>query len=129
MRILLVDDDHASRKAVGWFLRDQGHSVTECGSGEEALAQYITDDFTLVLSDIKMPGMSGVELLAAIKKLPENWRTDVVLFTGYAHVQSAVAALQNGAFDYLFKPLDAQELAVVVDRIAEHQNLLREKYK
>ena len=126
MQILLVDDDRDSRAAVRWFLRDQGHTVVECGSGEEALQQFTAGDFPMVLSDIRMPGMSGVELLMALKKFSASWRTDVVLFTGYADVESAVAALRAGAYDYLFKPVDAQELAVVVDRIAEHQALLRE---
>ena len=126
MQILLVDDDRDSRTAVSWFLKDQGHTVVECGSGEEALSLIATEEFPMVLSDIKMPGMSGVELLIAIKQLPESWRTDVVLFTGYADVQSAVAALRAGAYDYLFKPVGADELAAVVDRIAEHQALLRE---
>lgn len=126
MHILLVDDDRDSRTAVSWFLKDQGHNIVECSSGEEALRQFVKGDFPMVLSDIKMPGMSGTELLAAIKKLPESWRTDVVLFTGYADVESAVAALRAGAYDYLFKPVDAQEMVSVVDRIAEHQALLRE---
>ena len=126
MQILLVDDDRDSRAAVRWFLRDQGHTVMDCGSGEDALQQYAAGDFPMVLSDIRMPGMSGVELLIALKKFSQSWRTDVVLFTGYADVESAVAALRAGAYDYLFKPVDAQELAAVVDRIAEHQALLRE---
>jgi CheY-like chemotaxis protein len=126
MRILLVDDDQACRQAVGWFLRDLGHCVTECSDGEEALVKYTTYDFPLVFSDIKMPGMSGLELLAAIKQQPESWRTSVVLLTGYAEVQSA-EALRKGACEWLFKPVDAQELAVIIDRIAEHQNLLCEK--
>jgi DNA-binding NtrC family response regulator len=125
MRILLVDDDRASRAAVNWFLKDLGHTVTECANGEEALTKYTADDFPLVLSDIKMPGMSGIELLASIKKLSESWRTDVVLFTGWANTQSAIAALREGAYDYLSKPIEAKELAIVVDRVVEHQNLLR----
>jgi len=126
MQVLLVDDDQDSRSAVKWFLIDQGHKVTECTSGAEALAKYLPDDFPLVLSDIKMPGMSGIELLTAIKKIPGSWRSDVVLFTGYADTGSAIAALREGAYDYLIKPVNAHELVILVDRIAEHQNLLRE---
>ena len=126
MRIMLVDDDSAGRAAVSWFLRSQGHEVTECASGEQALELLLTEEYPMVLSDIQMPMMTGIELLEAIKKQPDSWRTDVVLFTGFADVESAVAALRAGAYDYLCKPVDAQMLSAVVERIAEHQALLRE---
>lgn len=126
MNILIVDDDKPSREAAGWFLRNRGHLVIECGSGAEALDQVSGNDFPMVLSDIKMPGMSGLELLTAIKGLPGGWRTDVVLFTGYGDMPSAIQALRSGAYDYILKPVDAQELAATTERIAEHQALLRE---
>lgn len=126
MNILIVDDSSASRKAAGWFLRNRGHQVTECSSGAEALVQIAANDFPMVLSDIKMPGMSGLELLTAIKGLPGGWRTDVVLFTGYGDMPTAIQALRAGAYDYILKPIDAQELAATANRIAEHQALLRE---
>lgn len=126
MRILLVDDEQGSREAVRWFLKRQDHEVTECRSGEEALAKLAVGDYPMVLSDIRMPGMSGTELAAAIKKMPNSWRTDVVLFTGYVDIQSALAALRAGVYDYLHKPVEASELASVIERISEHQALLRE---
>ncbi|HMM22057.1 MAG TPA: sigma-54 dependent transcriptional regulator [Selenomonadales bacterium] len=126
MNILIVDDDKASREAAGWFLRNRGHKVTECSSGAEALALVSANDFPMILSDIKMPGMTGLELLTAIKGLPGGWRTDIVLFTGYGDMQSAIQALRSGAYDYILKPVDAQELAATAERIAEHQALLRE---
>lgn len=126
MRILLVDDDQNCRAAVSWFLKDQGHSVVECGNVQEALKVYESCDFPMILSDIKMPDMSGIELLKAVKKMPDSWRTDVVLFTAYADMQTTVEALREGAYDYLFKPVQAQDMANVVERVAEHQNLLRE---
>ena len=126
MRILLVDDERSSREAVKWFLIRQEHEVTECSNGEEALKRMTTEDYPMVLSDIRMPGMSGTELAMAIKKLPDSWRTDIVLFTGYVDTQTAVAALRAGVYDYLQKPVDAKELASVIERIAEHQALLSE---
>ena len=126
MEILLVDDDRHSREAVAWFLREQEHRVTECDNAQQALATWQQGDYPLVLSDIQMPGMSGVELAAAIKKVPNSWRTDVVLFTGHADLNSAVEALRAGVYDYLQKPVDVTELAVVVERVIEHQALLRE---
>ena len=126
MRILLVDDERASREAVKWFLKSQEHEVTECVNGKEALEKMANGDYPMVLSDIRMPGMSGTELAIAIKQLPNSWRTDIVLFTGYVDIQSAVTALRAGVYDYLQKPVDAKELASVIERIAEHQSLLRE---
>lgn len=126
MEILLVDDDRHSREAVRWFLQEQGHKVTECDNAREALAAWRDGDYPLVISDIKMPGMSGLELANAIGGQPDSWRTDVVLFTGYGDMKTAVAALRAGAYDYLLKPVDAEEMATVIQRVAEHQSLLRE---
>ena len=126
MQILLVDDDGHSRAAVQWFLKDQHHDVVECINGEVALRKLETEDYPMVLSDIRMPGMSGIELAKAIKQSRDGWRTDVVLFTGYADTETAILALRLGVYDYLRKPVDAAELAGVVERIAEHQALVRE---
>lgn len=126
MKILLVDDDKNSRQALLWFLTRQQHEVVECASGEDALRAFGQAEYPLVLSDIQMPGMSGIELAAAIKKQPNGWRTEVVLFTGHADLASAVGALRAGVYDYLQKPVDVAELAVVVERAIEHQALLRE---
>ena len=126
MKILLVDDDPHSRTAVKWFLKDQHHEVIECASGQEALATLANEDFPMVLSDIRMANMSGIDLAKAIKGRPDGWRTDVVLFTGYADTETAISALRIGVYDYLRKPLDAEELARVIERVAEHQSLIRE---
>jgi DNA-binding NtrC family response regulator len=126
MKILLVDDEQYSRQAILWFLKRQSHEVTECASGEEALKRFSPDEFPMVLSDIQMPGMSGNELAAAIKSLPDSWKTDIVLFTGHADLRSAITAMRAGVYDYLEKPVNVEELAAVVGRIAEHQALLRE---
>jgi two-component system, NtrC family, response regulator AtoC len=126
MKILLIDDEQHSRQAMLWFLKRQKHEVTECASGAEALTQYSPDKFPMVLSDIQMPGMSGIELASAIKLLPDSWKTDIVLFTGHADLRSAVSAMRAGVYDYLEKPVNVEELASVVEKVAEHQALLRE---
>ena len=126
MKILLVDDEPHSRQAVLWFLKHQRHEVVECASGEDALREFSRGEYPMVLSDVQMPGMSGIELTAAIKKMPDSWRTDIVLFTGHADLKSAVGALRAGVYDYLEKPVDVQELAAAVERVSEHQTLLRE---
>lgn len=126
MKILLVDDERRSLQTMLWFLRHQDHEVTECTSATEALKKFSLDDYPMVLTDILMPGMTGIELATAIKKLPNGWKTDIVVFTGYADLNSAVTALRAGVYDYLTKPVNPEELASVIERVAEHQSLLRE---
>ena len=126
MNILLADDDADSRAGVAEFLRELGHNIIECGDGAEALATYQAGDFPMVLSDIKMPRLSGLELLERITAQTGEKPADVVLFTGHGDMATAIAALRAGAYDYLLKPINVTELAVLVGRIAEHQALLRE---
>ncbi|WP_371365293.1 Regulatory protein AtoC [Sporomusa rhizae] len=126
MKILLVDDEQHSRQAMLWFLQYENHEVTDCASAQEALDKFSQGDYPLVLSDIQMPGMSGIELANAIEKLPNSWQTDIVFFTGHADLKSAVTALRAGVYDYLEKPINPEELVSVIDRVAEHQALLRE---
>lgn len=126
MHILLVDDDKDSRASVKEFLLDIGHQITEAEDGQEAFALFQKSDYPMVLTDIKMPRMSGMELLRSLKSLPQSKYTDVVLFTGYGDMESAIEALRTGAYDYLLKPVNVNELAKVAERIAEHQALLRE---
>lgn len=126
MKILLVDDESHSRQSMAWFIKRQNHEVIECASGEEALTRFSPEEFPMVLSDIQMPGMSGNELAAAIKRLPGSWKTDVILFTGHADLRSAITAMRSGVYDYLEKPVNVEELASVIERVAEHQALLRE---
>ncbi|HEY3424212.1 MAG TPA: diguanylate cyclase [Negativicutes bacterium] len=125
MNILLVDDDTGSRAGVAEFLLRMGHQVTECRDGEEALAAYAAGDFPMVLSDIRMPKLSGLELLRRIAALSGN-KTDAVLVTGHKDMETAIEALQAGVYGYLLKPINVAELAAITDRIAEHQSLLRE---
>jgi len=125
VNILLVDDDTRSRAGVAKFLWEMGHHVTECCDGEEAYAAYTAGAYPMVLSDIKMPRMSGIELLSRIAVLPGK-KADVVLFTGHGDMGTAIQALRAGAYDYLLKPINVEELAAITDRIAEHQSLLSE---
>ncbi len=108
------------------FLRQMGHHVVECESGEAALNAFPSKDFGMILSDIRMPGISGIELLQTLAGQPVKPETDIVLFTGHGDMETAITALRSGAYDYLLKPINMEELAVLTDRIAEHQTLLRE---
>jgi DNA-binding NtrC family response regulator len=126
MNILLVDDSKTSRYWIAKSLKRAGHTVVECGSGEEALVRFSEDYFPLVLSDIVMPGMSGLDLLRKISMLPQGKETDVVLFTASNQAELAIEALRAGAHDYLLKPINVQELAIITQRVAEQRVILKE---
>lgn len=116
MKIMLVDDDHGSRDTVKAFLHMIGHEVVEYDSGVEALQALSTVNVSLVMSDIKMPCMTGIELVRAISKLPLVNKPPVVLFTGYGTMESAIDAMRAGAFDYLLKPVNAKAIVQVIKR-------------
>jgi len=130
MRILLSDDDEVLLGEMVEFLVDNlGHQVAQCVNGREALGLYKDDPFPMVIADVRMPEMDGLELLKSLKTLPEGKNSDVVLITGYADMEAAIEALRGGAYDFLRKPFREGELAAVVERVAEHQALIRENYE
>lgn len=117
-KILLVDDENLSRDILATYVEGLlGHKVVQARSGDEAFDLYQKDEFSIVLSDIKMPGMNGLDLLRAIKAHPNGNNTKVVLFTGFAQVDTAVQALRDGAYDYLFKPIDVNRLGDIIKQI------------
>lgn len=123
MNILLVEDDRKIRLYIAKFLRRLGHQVAEHANGKEALDAYHAEEFALVLSDVNMPGMSGIELLRSIKKRSEVSQAAVALFTGYNDIDSAIEALRLGAVDYLLKPISTEDLVAVVKKVADATNL------
>lgn len=117
-KILLVDDEHISRDMLATYVEGLlGFDVTQAKSGEEALNLFEAEDFSIVLSDIKMPGMNGIELLRRIKSTAKGKAARMVLFTGFAQVETAVEALREGAYDYLFKPIDVNRLSAIIKEI------------
>lgn len=127
MRILLVDDEDLSRKAIYNFLTNfLGYSVDEFRDPREALNCWLQEHHSIIVSDIKMPGMTGIELLKTIKSNPASKYTDMILITGHADLNSSIQALRSGAWDYLIKPIDVEELAAVIDKAQEHLSLLKE---
>ncbi|WP_378954958.1 sigma-54-dependent transcriptional regulator [Pelosinus sp. sgz500959] len=127
MNILVVDDEPLSRGYLAKFLTELGHSVIEVGDSQEAIKAIQNHTFILVISDISLPGMSGLELLCYIKAnvfpVPE-----IILMTGFGDMDTVLAALRAGAYDYLRKPLNFDELEIVVERIAEHYSLKAENH-
>ncbi len=117
MRILLVDDEVVGLRATADFLREMGHQVTDCDDPRLALDCYYRDSYPLVLSDVRMPQMSGLELLKEIKSSQGADLTDVVLFTGFGDAESASEAIRSGAYDFIVKPFDVAELADLIERL------------
>jgi two-component system response regulator HydG len=120
-RILVVDDEGNARTALAEILRQEGFAVETAADGFKALARM--DEFTpdLVLTDLKMPGMDGVELLGKVRDLDAE--VPVVVMTAFGAVETAVSAMRAGAADYLTKPLNTDELLVVLERALEHRRL------
>lgn len=126
MRILVIDDNSNSLQSLCLVLKDLGHEPHGMQDPIDALAAARKSFFPLIITDIRMPGMDGLELLSALKADSSTSPCDVVLITGHGDMVTAVEALRKGAYDYLNKPINARELAAVVDRSAEHQALLLE---
>ena len=113
-RVLLVDDDADARRALSRFLSGLGYETAQADDAEGALGRIASIDPALVVTDHMMPGMTGLDLLAVLReKRPD---VDVILVTGTEDMQTAVDAMKSGAYDYLPKPLDLDEVEAVVDR-------------
>jgi DNA-binding NtrC family response regulator len=124
LNVLLVDDEPDIGLAASEALRDAGHRVTVSMSGAQALEQLTTQVFDVMICDVRLPGMDGLTLFRRSRQ--ESPDTAVILMTAFAAVQDAVAAVKEGAHDYLTKPFDIDEITLRVQRIAEHRALLRE---
>ena len=107
-KVLLVDDEVDFLEALVKRLRKRGLDVTAIGSGAEALALIEREPVDVVVLDVRMPGMDGLEVLRAIKKI--NPGIEVIMLTGHANVEVAIEGMELGAFDYLMKPMDIDEL-------------------
>jgi DNA-binding NtrC family response regulator len=124
-RILLVEDDAAQRVGLQQLLTSWGYAVDVAVNGTDALAKVAGSRPTIVLSDLIMPEMGGLELLRALKQ-QDDLDLTVVLMTAQGTVESAVEAIKHGAYDYLTKPVDPQRMKILLDQIVERHDTLRE---
>ena len=126
LNILVIDDDESLVAIIAEVLEGDGFAVTTASSGEEALDLIRTKHFPLIITDIRMSGISGIELMQEIKKI--NQDIQVIIMTSYASVESTISALHLGAYDYLLKPFDdIQLISIVVKRAIEKIRLMNEK--
>jgi DNA-binding NtrC family response regulator len=122
--VLVVDDEEPQRRVLAGFLQKRGYEAQAVGDAEAALAVVATRTVDLVLTDLRMPGRTGMQLLDAVRSL--NPEIPVVVMTAYGTVASAVDAMKRGAADYIQKPIDLGELEVVVARALERRALVSE---
>ncbi|HEU4683062.1 MAG TPA: sigma-54 dependent transcriptional regulator [Nitrospira sp.] len=122
--ILVVDDDADMREMIFDMLKDRGHRVATAGSGQEALKILSEEDYGVVLTDLRMKGMQGIELLTEIKTSLRD--VNVILMTAFGSVETAVDAMKHGASDYLTKPVKKDELIRVIERVIRETALRRE---
>ncbi len=125
LRILVVDDEPGMREMLEMLLSGRGHQVSLCASGQEALLQLSEQNFDLVLTDVRMPGMSGVELLERIQNnaLPLS----VIMMSAFVDIDTAIQAMHMGAADYVSKPFKADEVILKIRLAYERQRILSEQ--
>jgi two-component system NtrC family response regulator len=135
--ILIVDDEDAQRSILKGYLEKKGYKIFSASSGTEGIKAVQNNLIDIVLSDFKMPDKTGLEVLEQVKKI--NPEISFVILTAYGTIEDAVKAMRLGAFDYISKPVDLDELDLMIERIIEHKNLkseiqilknqLKEKFK
>jgi len=124
LNILIVEDGRSQREMLRDFLIKEGHQVSEAENGETGIRMVAENQFDLILLDYKMPGMDGMEVLKEVKRI--NHEIDVVIITAYGTIETAVEAIKVGAIDYITKPVELDELLILVDRVTERRGLIRE---
>src|SRR5262245_11619061 len=124
-RILVAEDDAAQRLGLQQLLKSWGYSVEVASDGRQALEKVASDRPAIVLTDMVMPGVSGMDLLRTLKSQDDTDVT-VVMLTAQGSVETAVEAIKHGAYDYLTKPVDPQRLRIVLDQVTQRNETLRE---
>jgi DNA-binding NtrC family response regulator len=127
LKILVVDDEAIVRESLGGWFRQDGHSVDVAESAREALKLVAASSYDIALLDIKMPGMDGLELQARLAEADPA--LTIIIMTAYASVESAIKAMKCGAYDYIVKPFDPDDLSLLVKRAAEHRSLSAENQR
>ncbi|MBC8419665.1 MAG: sigma-54 dependent transcriptional regulator [Proteobacteria bacterium] len=123
-RILVVDDEKPMRESLKDWLREDGYEVGLAAGGMDAIDMAMKNGWEVILLDLKMPGMDGLETLRKLKEVRPD--AEILMMTAYATVDTAVQAMKEGAFDYLVKPFDPEEVQIQIQKIVSHKELLLE---
>ncbi len=124
-RVLVVDDHGSARESMADVLRQAGHRVDCCSSAAEALQVVARERFDCIVTDLKMPGMNGLELIVELQR--RRYGAQIAMVTAHASVPTAVEAMRHGAFDYIEKPFGVEQLEQLVDQAIRHGRLMRPK--
>ncbi|KPL18295.1 MAG: hypothetical protein AMJ92_08630 [candidate division Zixibacteria bacterium SM23_81] len=124
VHILVVDDERIMRDSLSDWLLEEGYEVVAVEDGARALEKVRAERWDALLVDLKMPGMDGIEVLEEVKKI--NQDIPVIIMTAYATVDSAVRAMKQGAYDYIVKPFNPEEIGLAIRKIIAYQDLLKE---
>ncbi len=122
-KILIVDDGESQRFVLKGFLLREGYLVGEAENGLKALQCVKDQHFDIILLDHKMPGMNGVEVLNEVKRM--NPKIVVIIISAYGTIESAVEAMEAGAFYYITKPVELDKLLIILDQISQHHSMIK----
>jgi len=122
--VLIVDDDKELRETLREVLSDEAAEVEIASNGKEAIEELRKRSYDVVVTDIKMPEMDGIQLLDKIKKLSPQ--TYVIIITGYASLETAIEAIRKGAYDYITKPFHLEEIKIAIKRVSEKIKISKE---
>ena len=125
--ILITGDDESLRRVIEYNLSNKGYRLLLANNGEEALNIFKSEDVDVVVTDIKMEKMDGLELLEEIKRLDKN--TLVIMITAYGSIDTAVRAMKLGAYDYIIKPFNRDELQILIEKALYLQSLMAENIR
>jgi DNA-binding NtrC family response regulator len=126
-KILIVDDDTNLLSVLKNFFAEEGYAIATCSNGLEAIRKCGEQDYDLVITDIMMPGATGLDVLREVRKVEPQIM--VVLITGFASLESAVKAIREGAYDYITKPFKLEEISIVVKNALDRIRLVRENQR
>lgn len=124
LSILFIDDNESQRDILTGFIKKVGYQVTNCDNGEKGIELVKRNCFSLVITDYKMPGMNGLEVLQEVKRI--NPEIEVILITAFGTIEDSVSAMKQGAWDYLTKPIDLEELKIKLKKLDNYKQLKTE---
>jgi DNA-binding NtrC family response regulator len=124
VKILIVDDEAIIRQSLHDWLSSAGHQVLTAENGFQALEIIERESPSIVIADLVMPGMDGIELLKKVKKISPD--IEVIIITAYGSIPSAVTAVREGAYDYIEKPFCPERVELLIEKLVEHQQLISE---
>jgi DNA-binding NtrC family response regulator len=127
LKILLIEDEPSVSLGISYTLENEGYQVVSTDNGREGIRLFNQEDIDIVITDLKLPDISGIEVLKSIKKASPE--TGVIVITGYAEVKTAVEAMREGAYDYISKPFEPDELLIVIERFIQYKDIKKENIR